>query len=119
MEEPLADDSKLNAFLQTLKDAVIKLETLDIVTAVGPLAWNDNKKTYDPVAGDAKVMRTTINLVVGDKSTWIDPAFVTGDLKTLYDLHQRAEAQGHEIVLKNIEALKALFDLVLHYRAQN
>jgi hypothetical protein len=80
--------------LQSIEDLV----TLNIDTIV-----NDD--------GTAKIMTSTINLIDGDIKTEFDVAFVTGDLKELRDYHTQREAQGHQIIKDNIDALAKLIDL--------
>lgn len=105
----------LDEFLVEIKEAAVELKTLDIITAVGPLTWIDDKKKYMPVAGaPVKVMRTKLDIFEGDKTTWIDDAFVTGELAALREYHQKAEASGHEMFRQNLAALKGLFELVLN-----
>lgn len=109
----------LATFLEKLKTAVTKLETVDVVTAVGPCTWNTADSEYAPTVGaNVKVMKTQINLLSGDTLTQLDEAFVTGDLKTLRDYHAGAAAQGRAILESNIQALKSLFDLVVHMQRQ-
>jgi hypothetical protein len=92
---------------KAISDALGKLVTLEIVTVVG---------TYDTTArlpgAGAKMMRTRLNLLQGDKVTEIDEAFVTGPLAGLRDYHAQTEAAGHEIIKANLAALEKLLELV-------
>jgi hypothetical protein len=106
----------LDALLTTLKNAAEALVKLEITTAVGPIKWDPAAKDYVVAEGDCKVMRTSLNILDGHKLTQMDPEFATGPLKPLVDYHRQAESEGHDILLKNIAAAKALFDLALHYK---
>jgi hypothetical protein len=103
----------LDDFLESLKKAVVNLKTLEITTAVGPINWDATKQDYVPVAdASVKVMRTKIDLFEGDMVTQMDPEFATGGLQALRDYHMKTQADGKDILKKNVEALEALFALV-------
>ena len=70
-----------------------------------------NINTIVDDAGIKKTMTSTINLIDGDITTEFDIAFVTGDLKELRDYQTQREAQGHQIIKDNIDALGKLIDL--------
>ena len=103
----------LDDFLESLKKAVVNLKTLEITTAVGPINWDATKQDYVPVTdASVKVMRTKIDLFEGDMVTQMDPEFATGGLQPLRDYHMKTQADGKDILKKNVEALEALFSLV-------
>jgi hypothetical protein len=109
------NDRSIDNFVQEIKNALVNLKTLKIVTAVGAATWNAQTRSYEPTPGaDVKVIQTTIDLLDGDMETLMDPAFVSGDLQSLREFHAQTERQGHEIVQKNLDAVKALFNLALH-----
>jgi hypothetical protein len=70
-----------------------------------------NINTIVDDGGAKKTMTSTINLIDGDITTEFDIAFVTGDLKELRDYHTQREAQGHQIIKDNIDALGKLIEL--------
>lgn len=102
-----------------IKDIVGKLEnaledliTLEIVTAVGTVqpSVRDESGKKKAIALDpgAKIIRTRIDLIQGDITTEIDPAFVNGDLTALWSFQEGREKQATEMLRSNIEALKSL-----------
>jgi hypothetical protein len=70
-----------------------------------------NINTIVDDAGIKKTMTSTINLIDGDITTEFDIAFVTGDIKELRDYQTQREAEGHQIIKDNIDALGKLIDL--------
>src|ERR1700704_1162728 len=93
-------------FLEDLKKAVVNAKTLEITTAVGPITWDAAKQEYVPVADSTiKAMKTKI-----------DPEFATGALQNLRDFHQKTQADGRDIIKKNVEALESLFGLAMRLK---
>jgi hypothetical protein len=101
--------------INTLKDAAASLVTLEITTAVGAVSWDTKTKQYVTAEG-AKVMRTALNVVDGRKVTQVDPALLAPEMKAVCEYHRQAESEGHDLLLKNVAAAKALFDLAMHYK---
>jgi hypothetical protein len=93
-----------------LQDKIVKalenMMTLQIVTVVG---------TYDSatnaVGTNSKMMRTSLNLLLGNKVTEVDEAFVTGPFAPLRDYHAQAEQGGHAIFSANLEILEKLLGI--------
>jgi len=101
-------------FLEDLKKAAVNAKTLEITTAVGPITWDAAKQDYVPIADPTiKAMKTKIDLFEGDMLTQMDPEFATGTLQNLRDYHLKTQADGKDIIKKNVEALEALFGLML------
>jgi hypothetical protein len=112
-----ADMPELDDFLNDLKKAVVNAKTLEITTAVGPITWDGTRQEYVPVADPSiKAMKTKIDLFEGDMLTQMDPEFATGTLQGLRDYHMKTQADGRDIIKKNIEALEALLGLVVRLR---
>lgn len=105
----------LDKFLEQVSSALDKMVTLDIVTAVGPLTYDSAKNTYSS-AEPAKIMHTRLDLLLGDAKTQIDEEFVTGRYQVLREYHAAREKLGHELLRGNLEVLKQLFDLALHFK---
>ena len=104
-------------FLDDLKKAVVNAKTLEITTAVGPIAWDAAKQDYVAVADPTiKAMKTKIDLFEGDMVTQMDPEFATGALQGLRDYHMKTQADGKDIIKKNVEALEALFGLMVRLK---
>jgi hypothetical protein len=61
-------------------------------------------------------MLTCINLIEGDITTQLDPAFVTGEYQSLRDFHATREKQAADIFKTNVETLERLFRLILAAR---
>lgn len=104
-------------FLDDLKKAVVNAKTLEITTAVGPITWDAAKQDYVPVTDPTiKAMKTKIDLFEGDMVTQMDPEFATGTLQGLRDYHMKTQADGKDIIKKNVEALEALFGLMVRLK---
>ena len=95
------------AFAKKVLDAFENLVTLEIVTVVGTY----DSKANQPGPG-AKMMRTRLNLLDGDKVTEIDPDFATGPLASLRDFHAQVEKQGHDIIKANLETIEKMLGLL-------
>jgi hypothetical protein len=106
----------IGALYTKLESSLENLVTLEIVTAVGPVQPttrdSNGVKIQATTDAGAKLLRTSIDLLQGDITTEMDPAFVTGPYQDLRQFHQAREAQAMEIVKGNIEAVKALVALI-------
>lgn len=95
-----------------LEDALEDLITLEVITAVGtvqPSLRDENgKKKQIALDPGAKIIRTRIDLLHGDITTEMDPAFISGDLTALWPFQAEREKQATELLRSNIEALKSL-----------
>ena len=112
------------AWVDKLEAALNNLVTLEIVTAVG----NVSPSKRDPTTGlrsegapdpNAKLLRTRIDLLRGDITTELDPAFVTGEYQELRAFHAAREQQAADIVKRNIEALSAVIALIRSERGRS
>jgi hypothetical protein len=103
--------------LEDIKKAVVNAKTLEITTAIGPITWDAAKQEYIPVAdGTVKAMKTKIDLFEGDMLTQMDQEFATGSLQAIRDYHMKTQSEGKDIIKNNVEALEALFALVLRIK---
>ena len=105
----------LDGLMKRIQEALVNLIRLRIVTAVGvvTVALNNDGSVKDvEIEQNGKAISTCVDLVGGDMTTVFDPEFVTGSYKSLREFHAAREKEGHDIVEKNLKALKALFDLV-------
>lgn len=111
--------NKLTALIAQIKNALGNLVTLEIITAVGQVQFDDKGKNPDLDRGQAhKVILSKIDLLQGDIKTVFDPEFVTGNYQELRDFHKLREEQGHQLIKDNLAALKQLFDLAKDLRAE-
>ena len=105
----------LTSLMTQIKEALVNLVHLQIVTAVGPVTVTVNKdgsvKSLE-IEERVKAISTCIDLLQGDITTVFDPEFVTGPYQSLRDFHAAREKEGHDIVQKNLAAIGALFKLV-------
>jgi len=110
-------------FIQKIIDALDKLTTLEIATAVVPAntefkSVGDDGKVLSQkeiLAQSNNVMYSTINLIAGDITTRVPESFVgAGPFQELRAFHLEREKEGQKIIADNIAALKALIDLALH-----
>ncbi len=98
---------------EKIEKSLANLVTLEIVTAVG----RPDGKTLDPDYAQDRVMTSKINLLQGDITNVIDEAFVSGELEPLRAFHENQVMKGEEIVQKNLEALKALYEMAREYQS--
>jgi hypothetical protein len=104
--------------IDSLEKSIDNLVTLKIITSVGPTT----EAGQAPAAGatpaaPTKALVTTINLLQGDITTEIDPAYLTPEYKPLWDFHSAREKQGADIIKANIEAIEKLFKLISSARS--
>lgn len=104
------------SFVEKAIKGLEKLTTLQVNTLVGNYKFLGEKEKeeggneepdytrLDPTSTDER-MSSVINLISGDISTAMTEKFVV-EYKELRDYHLTREAQGHEIIRKNIEVLK-------------
>jgi len=109
---------KLNGLIASIKEAIVNLVTLEIVTAVGdvkfqPKSAEEKEKTVAMIdyTKEPKAILTKVDLLQGDIQTVFHEEFVTGNYKELKEFHAAREKQGHEIIKENIAALEKLFQL--------
>ncbi len=85
------------------------VQELQIITIVGKITINS---AFDPstrtitIAGDQQSIVSSIDLVQGDITHGIDPAFAPGKDDALREFHERQVKQGNEIIARNITMLK-------------
>jgi len=102
-------------FTQKLTNALENLAQLEIITAVGVVNFDAkaDRTARHLLAPDAKIMRTSIDLLQGDITTQMDPAFTTGELQALRDFHGARELQGAAIIKANVDTLSQILSLAL------
>ena len=107
---------KLNELIASIKDAIVNLVTLEIVTAVGdvrfqPKSAEEKDKIIAMIdySKEPKAILTKVDLLQGDIQTVFHEDFVTGNYKELKEFHAAREKQGHEIIKENLAALDKLF----------
>ena len=109
----------ISDILGKLEASLQNMLSLEIVTAVGGVrpSTRDAQGIKQQISVDpgAKILRTRIDLLQGDLSTEMDPAFVTGDYTDLRAFHAEREKQALDIVKANVEAVKALISLIQNH----
>jgi hypothetical protein len=103
--------------LTMLEDALEELVTLEIVTAVGPVAPSpppdaSGKRPKAALDPSAKVMRTRIDVLHSAVTTEIDPAFATGDYQNLRAFHADREKQATDLFKGHVDTIKSIFELI-------
>lgn len=97
------------SFVESIKQKLKNLTTLEIITAVGrPTVTADGRLEPDYKSSQA-VLFTQIRLLQGDVITNIDETFITGEYQGLRDFHQARVDDGMKTVKDNIAALKELY----------
>jgi hypothetical protein len=103
-------NSKLEALLEEIKNAVAEFKTLEIVTVVGTVIPGESVKDLSfKFDKNSKTILTRIDILDGDITTVIDEAYVTGDYQSLREFHAQREEKGYSIVRNNIAAIRELF----------
>lgn len=107
----------LNELIDSIKEAMANLVTLEIVTAVGNVKFQPKSAEEEKIVAtidyskEPKAILTKIDLLQGDVQTVFHEEFVTGNYKELKKFHTAREKQAHEIVKDNLAALERLFQL--------
>jgi hypothetical protein len=107
----------LNELIDSIKEAMANLVTLEIVTAVGNVKFQPKSAEEEKIVAtidyskEPKAILTKIDLLQGDVQTVFHEEFVTGNYKKLKKFHTAQEKQAHEIVKDNLAALERLFQL--------
>lgn len=102
-----------NELMERIKNAANNLVTLEIITVVGDMVLKEGKTSPGiDYAKNPKIILTQINLLQGDITTVYHEEFVTGAYQSLREFHAAREKEGYAMVKANIEALKALLELV-------
>ncbi len=106
------DRSRFMRFVNNIEQTLSDLTTLEIKTIIGEYRV-DTEANVTPVdrEGDFKVIKSELNLLQGDITTYISSELVGDKYIWIRDFHARKEEKGHQIVRDNIGAIKALFEL--------
>ena len=109
--QPASGNDSAETLAERVKQAIANATTLQVVTSIGPVA-RDKDGNLDLVIGDdAKVMMTRYDLIDGDITTVMDPAYVDGPYQQVRDFHQKQVDTGLARVGQNIDTLKKIYDL--------
>lgn len=117
MPDPIVDPKNEAAdkvsFLDKAIAGLSNLTRLEVNTLVGDYAFSKtgNTNTSIDVVSTKERMCSQINMISGDITTAMTEKFVT-DYKELRDYHIMRENQGHDIVMKNIEALSKILGAI-------
>lgn len=103
-----------NKTLDSIREGVEGLATLEILTLVGNFELTDDSKNIAPgSAANADKILSRIALVSGDVQTAMSPVFVTDpNYREIWTFHQQQVDNGHQIIAKNLEALKKLIAFI-------
>lgn len=101
-----------NQFFDNTLKAIENVSELKVRTLVGEFDYKpvDGSNKYEiqfKSGANIEGMVSKINLVTGDIDTEISPKFAT-DYEQLREFHLAKETQSHEIIRKNMEALKEI-----------
>jgi hypothetical protein len=113
--QPPSEVPNLQEILDSIKKALRDLVTLEVTTVVGDVSATPKENNIGVAVTyqNSKVIQTKIDLLQGDITSVYDKAFLTGDLAAVKALHQAREEQANEIIDKNIQALKSLYELTI------
>lgn len=96
---------------EKIADALHSVTELRIVTAVGKV-HPDAGKGPQVDYGNAKVMASRIDLLMGDITNSIDPEFATGEFRALMGYHEQQVQKGQDIIKSNLQTLRELYEFV-------
>lgn len=103
----------MSVFIEKLQDIVTNLTNLTTVTAVGNVTVSGDIKKPTitiPAQEQQKAIVTNVNLIDGDISTVMHPAFAEGSMPAISELHKEMQLRGSEIVERNVKLLKELIN---------
>lgn len=96
--------------------ALKAVQQLQIVTVVGKITVQN---TFDPATRDIKIdneqkaLVSVIDLVQGDITHGIDPAFAPGQDAAIREFHERQVKLGNDIIIRNITMLKDIVSEII------
>ena len=111
MEEERQESSLFMSFVNNIEEKLSDLVTLEIKTIVGDYRLLQDETVLPKKNGEFKIMKTKIGLLDGDVTTLMSNDLIQDKYAWLRDFHAGREEKGHEIIHKNIEAIKSLFEL--------
>lgn len=100
------------SFLETVKESINNLKTLEIRTVIGNFKWDEGQKKIVFKDEEVKLIMTQIDLLEGDVTTSFSEDFLKPPYDEIRKYHAEREKQGHEIIEGNLKALKELVQLV-------
>ena len=100
------------SLLETIKQSVNNLKTLEVRTVIGKFKWDEAQKKITYQDKDVKLILTQIDLVEGDITTSFSEDFLEPPYDQIRKYHADKEKQGYEIIEGNLKALKELVKLV-------
>lgn len=100
------------SLLETVKQSVNNLKTLEIRTVIGNFKWDEDQKKITYEDEKVKLIMTQIDLLEGDITTSFSEDFLEPPYDEIRKYHADKEKQGHEIIEGNLKALKELVKLL-------
>lgn len=103
-------------FIETFKSASADLATLKIRTLIGKFTVQEDGKidSLDLTDENNQAIESRIDLIDGDITTAMSNKFVTDpDYSKLREFHLKREHAGHDIIMNNINAIKAIIKLLV------
>ena len=100
------------SFLETVKQSIKNLKTLEIRTVIGNYKWDEAQKKITYKDDEVRLIMTQIDLLEGDITTSFSEDFLKPPYDEIRKYHAEREKQGHEIIEGNLKALKDLVELV-------
>jgi hypothetical protein len=100
------------SFLETVKERVANLKTLEIRTVVGHFKWDEAQRKIVYKDDEVKLIMTQIDLLEGDITTSFSEEFLQPPYDEIRKYHAEREKQGHAIIEGNLKALKGLIELI-------
>lgn len=98
-------------FVNNVEEKLSDLVTLEIKTIVGDYRVTQDEQIYIRQEGDFKIIKSTIGLLDGEITTLMSNDLIDERFDWLRDFHAQREEKGHEIIARNIEAIRSLFQL--------
>lgn len=100
------------SFLDTIKENIKNLKTLEIRTVIGNFKWDEQQKRIVYKDEEVKLIMTQIDLLEGDITTSFSEDFLRPPYDEIRKFHAEREKEAHAIIEGNLRALKGLVDLI-------
>lgn len=103
--------SKFKEFIDNIEEKINELTTLEIKTIVGDFKVDSESEITPMQDTQYRLMHTKIDLIDGDITTHLSRSMMNDEFAWARDFHASKEAQAHDLVQSNIQAIISLFGL--------
>ena len=111
--------TRFGDFIKNIESHILRLTTLEIRTILGDYNLQMDDSIEPRPGTDFKVLRSKIDLIGGDMTTYISNDLIGDRYEWLREFHARKEQRGHELVNGNIKAIMSLIELYRNAKNTN